>query len=99
MQDLMKRLKNLRRPPILIDAARNGAMSYNRNRHLQRVLGYGQLPRTTEALPKLLDMESALEGQRASDFAGYSLARHLDVLIATVAEAQLLRALRPVDPA
>lgn len=96
MQNIAHRLKNLRRPPLLARAAQEGALSYSRKRHLQRVLGYGQLPRTPDALAKLLDMEEELEGQRSADHAGYSAVRHLDVLIATVAEAQLFRALRPV---
>lgn len=96
MQNLAHRLKNLRRPPLLARAAQEGALSYSRKRHLQRVLGYGQLPRTPEALSKLLDLEEELEDQRADNFAGYSAVRHLDVLIATVAEAQLFKALRIV---
>lgn len=98
MQNIANRLENLRRPSILTRAAKEGALSYNQKRHLQRLLGFGTLPRTIEALPRLLDMEEQLEEQRAADYAGYSAVRHLDILIATVAEAQLFRALRGVSP-
>ncbi|MEX0284131.1 MAG: DUF6477 family protein [Paracoccaceae bacterium] len=95
MQNIVSRLEKLRRPSILTRAAQQGALSYSRKRHLQRVLGYGTLPKTPDALPRLLDMEEELERQRTDDFAGYSAVRHLDVLIATVAEAQIFRALKP----
>ncbi len=94
MQNITHRLEKLRRPSLMTRAAKQGALSYNRKRHLQRVLGYGNLPNTLQALPRLLDLEEQFEEQRATDYAGYSAVRHLDVLIATVAEAQLLRSLR-----
>lgn len=96
MQDVQTMLNNLHRPRLLIRAARAGALEYNRNRHLQRLLGYGALPRTTQALMRLIEIERALNEQRKDNEAGYRLTRHLDVLIALVGEAQLLRAFRPV---
>ncbi len=60
MQDLMSMLKTLRRPRLLIRAARFGAQDYNRERHLQRLLGYGTLPRPGAALMRLMDMERDL---------------------------------------
>jgi len=96
MQDVMSILNNLHRPRLLIRAARAGAPEYNRNRHLQRLLGYGNLPRTTQALMRLIEMERGLNEERKEDGAGYSLPHHLDVLIAIMGEAQLLRAVRPI---
>lgn len=87
-------LKELRRPRLLIRAARHGAGEYNRDRHLQRVLGYGHAPRHTEAVLRLMEQEQALNTQRLEGDATYSLTRHLDVLIALMGEACLLRALR-----
>jgi len=95
MQDLMSMLNTLHRPRLLIRAARAGAQEYNRNRHLQRLLGYGALPRTAPALMRLMEIERGHNEKRTDDDAGYSLPRHLDVLIAIVAEAQLLRATQP----
>ena len=95
MQDLMSMLNALHRPRLLVRAARMGAQDYRRDRHLQRILGYGALPRTAVALMRLIEMERGLNEQRLEDDAGYSLPRHVDVLIAMMGEAQLLRATRP----
>ncbi|MBJ6371544.1 DUF6477 family protein [Sedimentitalea arenosa] len=92
MQDLMSMLNALRRPQLLIRAARHGAQEYRRDRHLQRLLGYGTLPRPSAAIMRLMDLERTLNDQRQEDDAGYSLTRHLDILIAMMGEAQLLRA-------
>ena len=92
MQDVLSILNNLRRPRLLIRAARAGALEYSRKRHLQRLLGYGAMPRTGPALMRLIELERGLNEQRKNDDAGYSLPRHLDVLIAIMGEAQLLRA-------
>ena len=95
MQDLMSMLNTLHRPRLLVRAARMGAQDYRRDRHLQRILGYGALPRTASALMRLIELERGLNNQRLEDDAGYSLPRHVDVLIAMMGEAQLLRATRP----
>lgn len=95
MQDIITMLNALRRPRMLIRAARFGADEYHRDRHLQRILGYGRLPRSGAALMKLMDIEGGLNQQRRENDAAYSLTRHLDVLIAMMGEARLLRASRP----
>lgn len=94
MQDLMSMLNSLRRPQLLIRAARYGAQEYRRDRHLQRLLGYGTLPRPAAAIMRLMELERTLDDQRREDDAGYSLPRHVDVLIAMMGEAQLMRASR-----
>lgn len=94
MQDLIGMLSNLRRPRLLIRAARIGAQDYDRKRHLQRLLGYGGLPRPGAALMRLMEMEQDLDAMRREDNAGYSLQRHLDLLIAMMGEVQILQASR-----
>ncbi|MEM7088673.1 MAG: DUF6477 family protein [Pseudomonadota bacterium] len=94
MQDLMTMITSLRRPRLLARAARLGARDYNRDRHLQRILGYGTLPASGAALIRLLDIEREVNMQRKEEDAGYSLARHLDLLIAVLGEAQLYQANR-----
>lgn len=94
MQDLLTMLSTLRRPRPLIRTARLGAQDYNRDRHLQRILGYGTVPRPADALVRLMQQERQLDDQRRSDDACYSLVRHLDLLIAMMGEAQLLQANR-----
>ena len=66
MQDLMTMITTLRRPRLLTRAAKFGAQEYNRDRHLQRILGYGSLPGTGSALVRLMDMEKEIEAQRQS---------------------------------
>lgn len=95
MQDLLSMLSTVHRPRLLIRAARMGLPDYRRERHLQRLLGYGSLPRPGIALMQLLELERDQNDQRKTDEAGYSLSRHLDILIALMGEAQLLRAARP----
>ena len=92
MQDLIAMLHALRRPSLLMRAARIGADDYRREIHLPRLLGYGQLPRHGSAVIKLMEIEGELNEQRLSGDTGYSLVRHVDVLIAMVAEARILRA-------
>ena len=91
MQDILTTLDTLRRPPLLIRAARFGATEYRRAAHLRRHLGYGPLPRSGPALMRLIEIESELNEQRTTSNAGYSASRHVDVLIAMMGEARILR--------
>ncbi|WP_298932246.1 DUF6477 family protein [uncultured Ruegeria sp.] len=94
MQDLMTMIATLHRPRLLARAAKFGALDYNRDRHLQRILGYGSLPGTGSALMRLMEMEKEVYEQRKEEDAAYSLVRHLDLLIALLGEAQLYQASR-----
>ena len=91
MQDLLTYLGNITRPRLLVRAARIGAREYCRDRHLARLLGFSNLPRSAEAAIQLSEIESDLDFRRQQGDAGYSLVRHLDVLIALIGEAELLR--------
>lgn len=92
MQDVLSMLQALRRPPLLMRAARIGADDYHRGTHLPRLLGYGVLPRHGAALMKLMEIENDLNGQRLTGNTSYSLIKHVDVLIAMVGESRILRA-------
>ena len=92
MQDILTMLGTLRRPRLLMRAARIGAEDYRRGAHLPRLLGYGQLPRHGAALMRLMEIEGELNAQRMGDDSSYSLLRHIDILIAIVGEARILRA-------
>ncbi|MEL7099037.1 MAG: DUF6477 family protein [Pseudomonadota bacterium] len=92
MQDVMTMLQSLTRPGLLMRAARHGAEDYRRAVHLPRLLGYGQLPRHGKALLQLMEIEAVLNEQRTNDDSAYSLLRHIDVLIAIVGEARIMRA-------
>ena len=92
MADILNTLDNLRRPRLLIRAARIGTQEYRRDVHLRRHLGFGNLPRSETALVSLIQMESRLNDLRISRNASYSVTKHVDLLIAMMGEARILRA-------
>lgn len=89
MSDFSVMLSNLRRPRLLMHAARFGLGDYRRERDLRRLVQTATSPEVT--LPQLIAVEERLEATRVAGDASYSVARHIDVLIALLAEAQLLR--------
>ncbi len=95
MTDILNTFDRLRRPRLLIRAARTGAAGYRREAHLPRLLGYGALPRGVEALTRLMSLESDLDENRRGGRSSYTVAGHVDVLIAMMGEARILRASRP----
>ena len=88
MTDFRKILADLRRPRLLIRAARFGMADYRRERDLRRIVAPLSTPERT--LPHLVEEEDRLETIRQSGDAGYSVARHIEVLIALMAEVRLL---------
>ncbi|WP_439522641.1 DUF6477 family protein [Marivita sp.] len=92
MQDLLTQLSNLRRPRLLIRAARIGAETYRRDARLPRLLGYGVTLRTGPALLRLMELEAEMNEHRENGDAGYRVADHVEVLTAVMGESQLLRA-------
>jgi len=90
MTDILKVLSSLRRPRLLIRAARFGIEDYNRNRDLKRLLRGTPLPSPTKAVNTLMAEEARLEETRQSGDASYNVAKHVEILIALMAEARLL---------
>jgi hypothetical protein len=100
MQDILTRVEGLKRPPLLVRAARFGLDDYNREGQLPRLLCLLAPPRSGEAILRLLDIEAGLEDARLSHSADYSAARHIEIIVALMAEARLLRtSLRPLPAA
>jgi hypothetical protein len=89
MSDPCLSLATLRRPRLLMRAARFGLGDYRRERDLRRLLRSPEPPE--HSLPQLMQVEERLEATRLAGDASYSVARHIDVLIALLAEARLLR--------
>ncbi|MFT4151183.1 MAG: DUF6477 family protein [Paracoccaceae bacterium] len=88
MTDFRALLSDLRRPGLLIRAARFGMSDYRRERDLKRLVA---LPMTAErTVSHLLDEEERLEETRLRGDAGYSVSHHIEVLIALMAEVRLL---------
>ena len=95
MLDLHTRIATLKRPQLLARAARFGVDDYRRSIHLRRVLRADALPRHGQALVQLLDIEAEMDGLRKDERASYRPAHHVEVLIAILGEAQLVRATAP----
>jgi hypothetical protein len=90
MTDLRDFVSAIRRPRLLIRAARFGQIDYNRKRDLARLMRQSDIPAPEQALAKLLEEESLLEQARRAGAAHYSFLRHIDILIAMMAELRLL---------
>ncbi len=88
MTDFPALLNELRRPRLLIRAARFGLGDYRRERDLKRLVP--NMMSTASTLPHLLEAEERLEQTRRAADAAYSVAHHVDVLIALMAEVRLL---------
>ena len=90
MQDLIERLSSIKRPQLLIRAARIAARDYNRGQHLQRLMGYGPLPKPARAVMLLIEQEQQLNQKRVNDDPGYPIFRHIEVMMALMGEAQMV---------
>jgi Family of unknown function (DUF6477) len=89
MTDCRTMLASLRRPRLLMRAARFGLGEYRRERDLRRYVAGHTSPEDT--VSSLMSVEARLEATRITGDAAYSVARHIEVLIALLAEAQFLR--------
>lgn len=87
MTEPLHQFAAIRRPRLMIRAARVGVADYRRERDLRRLIG--RLPMPGRALPELLDAEARAEATRQSGDATYSIAAHVELLIALMAEARM----------
>lgn len=88
MTDFHTLLANLRRPRLLIRAARLGMQDYRRERDLLRLLGHTGT--SDHAVARLITEENQLEEHRRAGIAAYSVARHIEIMIALLSEVRLL---------
>ncbi len=95
MKDLLGTLTSLRRPRLLVRAARFGLRDYNRERDLRRLVRSEAIPAPSTAVSALMAEEARLEETRRVGDAAYSPARHVELLIALIAEARLLPRVLP----
>ncbi len=91
MFDIKTRLSTLKRPSLLVRAVRFGVDDYRREMHLKRLLHCDQMPRPADAVMQLLDLEAEANSLRESKSGNYSIARHVEILIALSGEAQLMQ--------
>ncbi len=97
MLDILGMVGALSRPKLLVRAARFGIDDYSRALHLGRILKTAVLPRSGPAILQLLELETDMNDRRLAHAADYSVADHIDVLIAIMGEVQVLRAATRVD--
>lgn len=93
MTEPMELLRSLRRPRLLVRAARHGLADYNRDRSLRRLLPGEALPPPGHGFWRLAEREAAIEAIRCEGAAAYSAARHIELLAALMDEARLAAAL------
>ena len=96
MSDPTSLLSHIKRPSLLIRAARFGLREYSRDRDLKRILHTDRLAAPNRVLPRLIDEEEQINETRKKGDAAYSVTRHIEVLIAMMAEARLLP--QPLSP-
>jgi hypothetical protein len=82
-------LNTLKRPKILISAARLGMADYDRDADLRFIIKTGQTPDHNEAIETLIAKESELESSRKDGQSHYSVQEHIRVLTALLAEVRL----------
>ncbi len=100
MTDLPGALALLSRPRLLIRAARFGLAEYRRTPTLRRMFAAAGAHGAAQITAFLMRREAEMDNQRRAQDAAYSVARHVEVLIALMAEAQQLpRAAAAARPA
>jgi len=92
MLDIQSILSKLKRPKLLVRAARFGLDDYRREVDLLRTLDTHILPRPGDALMQLVGLEEDYNLRRINKDATYSIARHIDALTAIMCEARTLQA-------
>jgi hypothetical protein len=95
MTDVTTVLNALRRPKILIRAARAGVADYRRERDLKRLLRLAQAAVPQQTIGTLLAEENRLEANRTAGEATYNLQRHVAVLTAILVEVRRMSAGSP----
>lgn len=90
MPDTLSSLLALRRPMLLVRAVRFALADYPRRRLLRRLVPGEE--RVDRIVPRLFEIEAALEEQRQSGDSAYSAARHIEALVALVGEIARLEA-------
>lgn len=91
MSEALTALARLKRPALLIRAARLCASTYDRDRDLGRLLGKAARPSPNRALAELMAEEAEVNETRKRGDAGYSATRHIQLLTAMMGEARILQ--------
>lgn len=92
MKDINSHINELKRPKLLVSAARHGVDTYDRTSHLSKYVPIQPLPGPGVALMQLFEIEREMNNARREKRSTYAPSDHVDVLVAIMAEAQLWRA-------
>lgn len=92
MEDVLTQISRLKRPTLLVRTARHGIEGYNRVIHLRRLLKTESVPGPGQAIIKLMEREALVDLQRTTQRAEYSVARHVELIVALMCEAKILKA-------
>jgi len=92
MEDILTQISRLNRPTLLVRTARHGIDGYNRIIHLRRLLKTEVLPSPGKAIIKLMEIETGIEELRKTKRAEYSVAQHIELIVALMCEAKILKA-------
>ena len=90
MTDLTHHLTDLRRPRLLVRAARHGVSTYRRSRDLRRITGQSLSASPSLVVETLLHQEEQLERTRQAHDGTYNVGKHIELLIALMAESRAL---------
>lgn len=89
MNRQMSHLASLKRPRLLVRAARLGLPEFNREKSLRRIFQNESFPGPGQAFEKLMMLEDGMDRARREGGGIYSPARHVELLAALISEAQL----------
>lgn len=92
MKDINSHINHLRRPALLVRAAKHGVDFYDRNTHLRKYIAQDPYPGPGAVLMKLFEIEREQNDARREKRGDYAPSEHVDVLVAIMGEAQLYRA-------
>lgn len=81
----------LKRPKLLVKAARIGLEHYNRAKDLVRIASLNRLPEEGKAMPALIELETELNAARKTKATDYSLQTHIAVLTALIDEMRWVK--------
>lgn len=82
----------LRRPALLIRAAKLGQSGWKRERDLRKLLKCDQVPPVGAAMRQLRAHEAAMNAARKAGAAEYDMHRHVTMMIAILAELRAVAA-------
>jgi hypothetical protein len=83
-------ITTIRRPKILLCAAKFGLKTYSRNKELKRLFKMRTAPQPPHALRMLRTRENDLENARKKGKAAYDMKLHIQVMTALLQELYLM---------